>query len=169
MNSSDIEQFWDPSQLTSKERDIRDRFVAEYVIDYDAKRAALRVGYTESFAETYSQKFLNEAYVQQKIKKFELDEAEDDKGEADSDRRRIRAGLMREAHYRGPGSSHAARVAALAQLAKIRDMEASKKLEVKSLGGVMVMPGIASMGDWQNVASSQQADLQESTLKPVTK
>ncbi len=163
--STDNALFWDVSQLTPKEKALRDQFVKEYIIDYDRIRAAIRCGYTESFADTYSNKFMNEAYVQQKIK--ELEHAEEQKTEADDDRRRIRAALLREAHYKGPGSSHAARVSALSQLSKIRDMEASKKVELKSLGGVMIMPGIAAIGPWQDVSMQQQKDLQEESLKTV--
>lgn len=167
MDSTDAAMFWDVSQLTPKERELRDRFVEEYVIDYDRIKAAIRCGYSESFADTYSNKFLTEAYVQQRIQKAELDEASSPEAEADADRRRIRAALLREANYRGPGSSHAARVNALSQLSKIRDMEASKKVDIKTLGGVMVVPGTSDIAGWQQAGMAQQNALQESTLKPL--
>lgn len=70
---------------------------------------------------------------------------------------------MREAHYRGPGSSHAARVAALGKLASIRDMDAPTKIkaDLSMRGGVMMIPAIANLEDWEKAAQASQSSLQE--------
>lgn len=150
-------------ELSRSERELRDKFVSEYLLDYDQTAAAIRVGFAASFAQTYAEKFMTEPYVRKKITEMQNALAEDEKLEAELDRRRIRAGLMREAHYRGPGSSHAARVAALGKLASIRDMDAPLKVksDVTHRGGVMMVPGIASLEEWEKAAQASQGDLQK--------
>lgn len=162
--------FWSEEAMTPPlspaEKSVRDRFVKEYLLDYDQKRAALRCGYGESFAGAYADKFMNEPYVQQQIKSKELEFADDPDQEEESTKRLIRAGLLREANYRGPGSSHSARVNALAKLAVIHDMDAPTKVEadINNRGGVMVVPGIASPDDWSDTASAAQRKLQDEAL-----
>lgn len=162
--------FWSDEAMTPElslaEKAVRDRFVKEYLIDYDQKRAAIRCGYGESFAGAYSDKFMAEPYVLQQIKAQELAFADDPDAEEESTKRIIRAGLLREANYRGPGSSHSARVNALAKLAVIHDMDAPTKIEadINQRGGVMMVPGIASADDWSMVAAAAQKKLQDEAL-----
>jgi len=167
--SEDIPSFWaeeaKAAELSAKEKELRDKFVDEYLLDFDQTAAAIRVGFSASFAQTYAEKFMSEPYVRQRIAALQTALAEDDKLEAELDRRRIRAALMREAHYRGPGSSHAARVSALAKLASILDMDAPTKIksDVTMRGGVMMVPAIASLEEWEKAAQASQGDLQKDT------
>lgn len=113
--------------LTKQEKALRQRFVAEYLEDYDAIGAAIRLGYQEAFAQQYAKQFLTEPYTLKLIK-----EKEAEFGiltEEDQHRKKIVAGLYREAHSRF--NSGAARVAALTQLAKIIGIEAPVKTELK--------------------------------------
>jgi len=113
--------------LTKQERSLRQRFVEEYLADYDAVGAAIRLGYQEAFAQQYAKQFLAEPYTLKLIK-----EKEAEFGiltEEDQHRKKIVAGLYREAHSRF--NSGAARVAALTQLAKIIGIEAPVKTELK--------------------------------------
>lgn len=113
--------------LTKQERSLRQRFVEEYLADYDAFAAAIRIGYQEAFAQQYAKQFLTEPYTLKLIK-----EKEAEFGiltEEDQHRKKIVAGLYREAHSRF--NSGAARVAALTQLAKIIGIEAPVKTELK--------------------------------------
>lgn len=113
--------------LTKQERSLRQRFVEEYLADYDAVGAAIRLGYQEAFAQQYAKQFLTEPYTLKLIK-----EKEAEFGiltEEDQHRKKIVAGLYREAHSRF--NSGAARVAALTQLAKIIGIEAPVKTELK--------------------------------------
>ena len=113
--------------LTKQEKALRQRFVAEYLADYDSVGAAIRLGYQEAFAQQYAKQFLAEPYTLKLIK-----EKEAEFGiltEEDQHRKKIVAGLYREAHSRF--NSGSARVAALAQLAKIVGIEAPVKTEVK--------------------------------------
>jgi len=113
--------------LTKQERTLRQRFVEEYLADYDAIAAAIRLGYQEAFARQYAKQFLAEPYTLKLIK-----EKEAEFGiltEEDQHRKRIVAGLYREAYNRS--NSGSARVAALTQLAKIIGIEAPVKTELK--------------------------------------
>ena len=113
--------------LTKQERSLRQRFVEEYLADYDAVGAAIRLGYQEAFAQQYAKQFLTEPYTLKLIK-----EKEAEFGiltEEDQHRKKIVAGLYREAHSRF--NSGSARVAALTQLAKIIGIEAPVKTELK--------------------------------------
>lgn len=165
--SEEIAGFWAEEamaqDLSPKEKELRDKFVSEYLIDFDQTAAAIRIGFSASFAQTYAERFMTEPYVRKQIAIMQNAMAEDEKIEADMDRRRIRAALMREAHYRGPGSSHAARVSALAKLASIRDMDAPTKIktDLNLRGGVMMVPAIASIEEWEKAAQASQTDLQK--------
>lgn len=111
--------------LTKQEKALRQRFVAEYLADYDAFAAAIRLGYQEAFAQQYAKQFLIEPYTLKLIK-----EKEAEFGiltEEDQHRKKIVSGLYREAHSRF--NSGSARVAALTQLAKIIGIEAPVKTE----------------------------------------
>ena len=111
--------------LTKQERALRQRFVEQYLVDYDAYSAAIRLGYQEAFAQQYAKQFLAEPYTLKLIR-----EKEAEFGiltEDDQHRKKIVAGLYREAHSRF--NSGSARVAALTQLAKIIGIEAPVKTE----------------------------------------
>lgn len=165
--SDEVAGFWEADamvqDLSDKEKGLRNKFVDEYLIDFDQTAAAIRIGFSASFAQTYAEKFMTEPYVRKRITDMQIALTEDEKIEAELDRRRIRAGLMREAHYRGPGSSHAARVSALGKLATIRDMDAPIKVkgDFTHRGGVMMVPGISNLEDWEKAAQASQTDLQK--------
>lgn len=115
------------STLTKQERSLRQRFVSEYLVDYDPVSAAIRLGYQVEFAKQYSSMFLTEPYTLRLIA-----EKEQELGlvtEEDQHRHKIISGLYRES--RSPFNTGSARVAALTQLAKIVGIEAPIKTEVK--------------------------------------
>ncbi len=116
--------------LTKQERELRKRFVDEYLTDYDAVGAAIRLGYQEAFAQQYAKKFLTEPYTLRLVKEREAEFGV--KTEEDLHRKKIVAGLYREAYARH--NSGSARVAALSQLAKITGIEAPVKTELKVEG-----------------------------------
>lgn len=145
--------------LPQSQLDLRDRFVAQYVIDYDSIEATKRLGYPGDFARDIAAKFMNCPYVALKVQKYE-DEQELE-GNLDQEQRRLVAQLRKEAAYYGPGSSHAARVAALGKLASIRKLDAPIKhqMDVTNRGGVMVVPGVVSLEDWEKAAMESQEQL----------
>jgi hypothetical protein len=115
----------DASHLSPGERAVRDKFVEEYLLDRDPTAACLRIGYDGPLAIQRGFEFLEESYVQKRIAYLDYHfEQEDPEAAQKRERRILKASLMREAHYRGPGSTHAARVAALSKLAQLARMDA---------------------------------------------
>ncbi|HEY3473407.1 MAG TPA: hypothetical protein VGK56_02295, partial [Anaerolineales bacterium] len=59
--AGEYQRYWDPAvmelQLSPVEKDLRDRFVSEYLFDYDAYAAAVRIGFLKTVALTYAQDF----------------------------------------------------------------------------------------------------------------
>ena len=151
--------------LSAGAKALRDRFVKEYLNDYDAVAAAGRIGYARQFAREYSYRFMQEPYVLQQIKNAETSIEDGESDEAM--KKRIMTGLIREANYRGPGCSQSARVAALSKLASIAGMDAPTRSKLEMTGpdgqpiggGVFVVPGIITMEEWEKKAAEQQAAL----------
>ncbi len=53
--------------LTEKEIILRDAFVSEYLKDFDAYKACLRLGFQSTYASTWSQTLIADGYVQRKL------------------------------------------------------------------------------------------------------
>lgn len=163
---SEYQQFEHPdaigANLTEAQRALRDWFCQEYLVDFSPVNAAMRIGYNRAFAIEYATKLMEEPYVQRKIQELQGLKL-DPKIEEEYNKQRIKNALMREAFYKGPGASHAARVSALAKLGAIYGMEAPKKTENMHThkGGVMAVPGIASLDSWEQAASGSQANLMQ--------
>lgn len=146
---------------TYREKALRDYFVKEYLSDYDETAAAIRIGYPINVAKQYAQRLMNEPYVRRSIKEKEesVDIPDNDPEIA---KRRIIAGLIREANFRGPGSSQAARVAALSRLASLHGMDPSnkpKEPEIPEGEGTFVVPGLLTPEEWKARAAKQQEEL----------
>lgn len=109
--------------LTENEMEIRRRFVKEYLVDHDPFAAALRVGYSEAYARSFSQQFMKESYVQQLLAAQTEQLAET--SEAEQHKKKIVAGLYRIATSAGASSS--AQVAAYSKLASIYGLDAPIK------------------------------------------
>lgn len=154
--------------LTKSEMELRDKFVREYLKDYDALAACIRVGYAYAFAKEFSVRFLTETYVLNKIKEFEvapvLEAVNDD---LNVQRRKVYASLWKEANYMGGGSSQSARVAALSKLSAFLGMDAPTRSQQELTGkngealgaGVLVIPGVMTSEQWAQQAEVQQAEL----------
>lgn len=156
------------ADLTHREKALRDHFVNEYLVDYDAKSAAIRVGYGSSYAHEMSVRLMQCPYVLQQIS---VKESTNEEESTEVMRKRVIQGLIREANYKGPGCSPSARVAALAKLAEIQGLYAPTRSKTELTGpdgqplggGVFVVPGICSVEDWEKMAAAQQAALVDST------
>lgn len=120
-------------ELNEREKAFRDQFVKEYLLDYSPYLACLRLGFASDFAKDWAQKFMGEPYVIKRIAELECAPPSADSEEADTlrNKQRVMANLWRESQYFGPGSSHAARVAATAKLASMFGMDAPVKTETK--------------------------------------
>ncbi len=148
--------------MTGQERELRDLFVREYLVDFDSKAAAIRCGFVESYAEQYAVQFMGETYVRKRI--TELSHSTEEKDDAEKEaatRQRILTSLFREANYRGPGSSHGARIAALSKLASLHGMDVPTKVEqtINHKGGVMTIPAVGSLAEWEEQAMASQEKL----------
>lgn len=97
-------------KLSKSEKTIRDKFVEEYVKDFDAIKACLRMGYLMSYAQEFSVVFENDPYVQQQIAV-----AQKKGDDPDADKKLILATLRQVAAH-GPYNT---RVAAASQLARL--------------------------------------------------
>lgn len=146
----------------SRDIALRDVFVSEYLVDYDHVAAAMRCGFNFELAQKWAGKFMREAYVQQQIQRLQLSRNDPESEEA-FQKQWILQRLRQEASYKGPGSSHGARVAALNKLSAFYAMDKSKDANPGQLaGGVVELPATANGEDWEKAAiGSQQALMQD--------
>lgn len=114
-------------ELSQAEREFRDRFVTEYLVDYSPVEACIRLGFAKEYANEYSHMYMLDGYVQRQVKAREVIENVEGPESDEAFRRRIKASLFREAHnqFAKPSS----RVAALKALADIYGMNAPTKIE----------------------------------------
>lgn len=88
---------------TPTEKALWDKFVAEYVKDYDAFKACLRLGFLESFAQEYARIFMSKGYIQRAITAHKNNPVPiPDQLEAD---RALMLATLREACHHGPYQS----------------------------------------------------------------
>lgn len=156
-----------------REKALRDFFVKEYLVDYNAEAAAHRIGYNRGIAKEYGVRLMAEPYVARQVAKIEGE----GNSEADPEalKKRIMACLIREANDRGPGSSQAARVAALGKLAQLNGMEPATRNKTELTGadgqplaaGQFVIPGVMTPEQWEAAAAQQQADLVSGKIAQV--
>lgn len=130
----------------------RDKFIDAYYPEQNAVMAVIRSGGASSTAAKKAHEYMREPYVQQR-----LHEIQDFlKREQIVTVNRVLIGLMREANYFGPGTSHGARVSAYSKLASILGMDAPQKHQVQVTGGVMLIPMTKNLDDWEVVAEEKQ-------------
>ena len=144
-------------ELSPVEKQLRDRFVEEFMHDRSPFHAAIRCGFQATFAKQYADQFMNESYVQRKIKELETKVNEDKEDEISEDEKLVLR-TLREAMKVGPFAS---RVAAANKMSAIRGMDAPTKSEqtIHHRGGVMQVPGISNIEDWEKQASESQGKL----------
>lgn len=145
-------------ELTQREKQLRDAFVDQYLIDYDEIAAAQRVGFQVAFAKDYAIKFMSEAYVRQRIEIVKHAKVDVKKMEQ-FDQETVRAVLRKEMH--NPHGTAAARVQAASKMAAILGMDkpVENKLTHVHKGGVLMVPAIANLQDWEAMAKSSQEQL----------
>lgn len=152
--------------LTPQMKSKRDRFISEYVKDFNGPMAYIRAGGPSTTAVKMSGEYLREPYVSQQVWAVidSMEEAEI------INRKHILAGLVREAQFQGQGASHGARVSAWAHLAKILGMEQTNVNVKGSInhnvrGGVMVVPVLPGSEAWEQMAEQAQKQLKEDVRK----
>src|SRR5512140_2238847 len=90
--------------LTPKQKAFRDRFVEEFVRDWDPCMAWIRAGGPATTAQKNASCIRREPYVAQKIQEV-VDHLEE---QGLITKSRVLAGLLREANYHAVGASHGA-------------------------------------------------------------
>lgn len=149
--------------LSPKMKEKRDRFITEYVKDFNGPMAYVRAGGPYTSAVKMSGEYLREPYVASRIW-----EVIDSMEEAELiTRKHVIAMFIREANYQGMGASHGARVAAIGHLAKVLGMEQTNvnvKGDIKFRGGVMLVPAPDPMS-WEQAAAEAQRQLKEDVRK----
>lgn len=161
--------------LSKDEMLIREQVVAEYLYDYSWTKACLRCGFQAAFAQDNGIRFSQDPYCIWRVKMLSRERGlnpnpVEHAQHLDNEKQDIINALKKEANYFGPGSSQAARVSALGKLAQLYGMEPPKAVKAEIKGqGVMVVPGIATIDNWEAVAQSAQEKLQADTLNGVKK
>jgi hypothetical protein len=147
---------------TDQERQLYDMFCIEYLVDNNATAAASRCGFQAGFAAEYGKLFFSRSYVQRRL-------AELRRKEADTAADRTYDHSMSIATLRQIASDSAqkasARVAAVRQLAMIRGFNAPVKAQVdlNTRAGVMQVPAVASLDEWEAAATASQTALAEAS------
>lgn len=148
----------------------RDHFISEYLVDFNAAQAFIRMKAEEepfkeidaAAAAAGGYSFTREPYVAKKIQ-----EALEDMEEANIiTRKRVLGGLIREANYHGVGAQHGARVSSWSKLAGILRMDVKiVEQNVGLRGGVMIVPQTEDGESWEARAAGAQAALKEDVRK----
>lgn len=148
-------------ELSEREKALRDMFVNELLVDESRPvEAAMRCGFQAAFAKDYAQRFLNESYVQQRLEAVRHLKA-DPKTADEYDLADVRSSLRRE--MKNQFGTPAARVAAAVKLQEMierdRERREAEKPNNGLRGGVLLVPMIASIDNWEEVAMRSQAKL----------
>ena len=179
---------YDPNRFVTGEvsysqsdKELRDKFIAEYLRDYNSYAACVRLGYVDEIALEQAQIMMEEPYVKRGIADAEAARAvhlstrdKDDLSnlpdgfkphDEETDKQRIVSGLFREAFFKGPGSAHSSRVAALTALAKIYKLDKEEKTNSEVSNRVMVVPAVGTVEQWEQAASAQQTELKKRVVE----
>ena len=97
-------------------------FVAQYLLDLNAKQAAIRAGYSARTAEQQAYQLLQKTSVANTIRTKVSERA----AMLDLSAERVLRGLLAEATFFGEGSSHGARVSAWGLLGKYHSLFVDK-------------------------------------------
>lgn len=149
-------------ELTQDEKEMRDVFVREYIKDGDPYAACLRIGFSSSWAHEYAEKFMHETYVRQQITEAQSNVNYTDKNIAESLKRML-FGMMWKFSQVG---ATPAQVSAASKLMNILGMDAPTKTEVLHKGGVMVIPEVKTMEQWEAATIREQQKLIEDARSP---
>ncbi len=145
-------------EIPLKKKLFLDKFIYEYVHDFNSSMAWIRAGGAPNSATSRGPESLKTGYVQTQLRILaeKLDE------EQLVTRGEVILGIKKEAHYFGEDGSSSARVRAWGMLAKIKGMDVPKPIEPQDegpRGGVMEVPMAATVVEWAEVAAASQLAL----------
>lgn len=151
------ENEFDLKEPTLEELAFRRAFVKEYMRDFNEYKACLRLGLLHQFALKWKDRLMGESIVQRMIAtQVELIEDEDEKA-LDKDKQLVLV-KMRQVALSG---EHKDAVNAAKVISQIRGFNAPIKVDqsVVNKGGVMMVPAIATLDDWEKSAVGSQEAL----------
>lgn len=144
--------------LTEQDMQRRDVFLEKYFEDYDALNAALKMGYTKSYAEHMAKQFMYDSYVLNAIDQRKRDPIRRD----EELKVYLTNALIQRAQYQGPGATETAKILALRTLGELHGLMGPSKpkaIKNEAPGGVMVVPQYADAEEWERVAIQSQKEL----------
>lgn len=148
---------------TDRERELFDRFAEELLRDENPTLAASRCGFQAGFAIEYGKQLNAKSYVQRKVAELRS-MRKDTKGDREYDHKLVVNTLRSVAS--DPYQKASARVQAAARLALLHGFNAPTKTQLDingSRGGVVLLPGIAKLEDWEAAAVASQDALAEAS------
>jgi hypothetical protein len=158
-------EVWTPEETHLAEHIAR-CFALEYVYDFSARNAAIRLGFDHKAAAEVGRKLLNHWLTQRCIRKLEQRFEQDKLVTAD----RVLSLLYRDASNYSPGSNPIARVSAQKNLVTLMGLAKPKQVEVTTkagaggagkMGGVMMVPFVMTPDQWEQHAENAQRALQQ--------
>jgi len=148
------------AKKTVSEDALETRFVDEYLVDFDAYLAAIRAGVPRLQAKPKSKVLMSTMAVQRAI----IERVDAMKPGDIATPQRILMGLMREAGKAAFGSD---RIGALRSVHEVlKDLRKQEKEDAETAkqgkkGGVMLVPGVTSLTDWEKAATTMQEELKK--------
>lgn len=132
-------------------------FARQYIIDFNQKRAAVRMGYSETAANTMGNSIFWHSYTQAYLVALIRGMEET----TIVGRNEVLAGLLREAHSYGMDSSSATRIMAWKEIAKILGMYVARIEISANSSGVMEVPLVRDVNEWEQISAVSQGLLME--------
>lgn len=160
-DSADLVDF---SSMREDMKAKRRTFVREYIKDFNATAAVLRMGYNyeRKIAQVKGAQFMAHPFTQHYL--AEMIEKADEK--AIVSKNRVLFGLLRESEYYGRDGGAAQRISALRSLAKIMGLEITKiEGNMTMNGGVMAIPFSSSPEEWEKQCAAAQEQLKKTVRK----
>jgi hypothetical protein len=147
-------------ELSEREKALRDKFCEEYIKDENEYKACSRVGFAAAFVPEMAKLFMRESYVTKKIRAMQEEQLHGPEKDAKQTARDIAISVYKEVAL-NKFEKGAARVAAASGLVNLHGIAAPTKsqVDVNHRGGVLMVPAIASLNDWESIAMATQRGL----------
>ena len=124
-------------KLTAKQQ----RFIEEYLVDFNGTQAAIRAGYSEATANVIASENLSKPYLKNEIDR----RMKEYTSEALITKEMVIEGLLKEARREDEDASHSARVSAWSHLGKHLQMF-TDKIDLSSSDGTMTPKQTVNVG-----------------------
>jgi len=132
-----------------------EEFARQYIIDFNQRRAAMRMGYGESVAARYGGEWFWKPYTQAYLVSLIRNIEE----RCLVCRNEVIAGLLREANRYDEDASSTSRISAWREIGRILGMYINRIELSANSSGVMEVPLVANSEQWESVAIDAQTSL----------